>query len=265
MPAKIEIERQGDVMIVTNDFPETRNALNADFYTGFADTLATADEDPTIGAIVLTGGGRFFCAGGDLNRLKKFATTPEPERRDSINRLHAMIKAMAECSKPIIAAVEGGAAGAGVSLAAACDLIVMSENAYFSVSYVKIGLSPDGGATALLAQALPRQLMTEMCLTGDKVDAVRLLDTGVVNRIVPAGTVLEEATAWGARLAKGPARSMARVKGLCRAAQENSLSKQLDMERDLMIASQTDPESIEGISAFLEKRPADYAKLRREE
>ena len=104
-----------------------------------------------------------------------------------------------------------------------------------------------------------------MCLAGDKVDAVRLLDTGVVNRIVPAGMVLEEATAWGARLAKGPARSMARVKGLCRAAQENSLSKQLDMERDLMIASQTDPESIEGISAFLEKRPADYAKLRREE
>ena len=176
-----------------------------------------------------------------------------------------MINAMAECSKPIIAAVEGGAAGAGVSLAAACDLIVMAENAYFSVSYVKIGLSPDGGATALLAQALPRQLMTEMCLTGDKVDAVRLLDSGVVNRIVPAGTVLEVATAWGARLAKGPARSMARVKGLCRAAQENTLSKQLDMERDLMIASQTDPESIEGISAFLEKRPADYAKLRREE
>ena len=264
MPAKIEIERQSDVMIVTNDFPETRNALNADFYTGLADTLAKANEDPTIGAIVLTGGGSFFCAGGDLNRLKEFAATPEPERRDSIHRLHAMIKAMAECPKPIIAAVEGGAAGAGVSLAAACDLIIMAEDAYFSVAYVKIGLSPDGGATALLAQALPRQLMTEMCLTGDKFDAVRLLEAGVVNRVVPVGSALKEATALGARLAKGPARSMARVKSLCRAAQENSLFEQLDMEEDLMISAQTDPESIEGIFAFLEKRPADFTKLRRE-
>ena len=90
-----------------------------------------------------------------------------------------MTKTMAECSKPIIAAVEGDAAGNGVYLAATCDLIVMAENAYFSVSYVRIGLSPDGGATALLAQALPRQLMTDMCLTGDKVDVVRSLDAGV--------------------------------------------------------------------------------------
>ncbi len=264
MPAKIEIERQSDLMIVTNDFPETRNALNADFYTGFADTLAKANVDPTIGAIVLTGGGNFFCAGGDLNRLKKFATTPEPERRDSITRLHAMIKAIADCSKPIIAAVEGGAAGAGVSLAAACDLIVMADDAYFSVAYVKIGLSPDGGATALLAQSLPRQLMTEMCLTGDKFGAARLLDAGVVNRVVSAGSALQEATAWAADLAKGPARSMARIKSLCRAARENSLIEQLEMEEELMISAQTDPESIEGISAFLEKRPADYTKLRRD-
>ena len=255
MPAKIEIERQSDVIIVTNDFPETRNALNADFYTGFADTLAKANVDPTIGAIVLTGGGNFFCAGGDLNRLKKFATTPEPERRDSITRLHAMIKAIA---------VEGGAAGAGVSLAAACDLIVMADDAYFSVAYVKIGLSPDGGATALLAQSLPRQLMTEMCLTGDKFGAARLLEAGVVNRVVSGGSALQEATAWAADLAKGPARSMARIKSLCRAARENSLIEQLEMEEDLMISAQTDPESIEGISAFLEKRPADYTKLRRD-
>ena len=105
-------------------------------------------------------------------------------------------------------------------------MIVIAEDAYFSVAYVKIGLSPDGGATALLAQAMPRQLMTEMCLIGNKVDAVRLLQAGMVNRIVPTGSVLEEA---------------------------------------LMIASQTDPESIEGISAFLEKRRANYGKLRRQE
>jgi len=264
MPAEIRIERRDAVMIVTNDFPETRNALNPDFYDGFTRTLAEADADAGIGAIVLTGGGEFFCAGGDLNRLKMLGTLPEDERRSSIHRLHGMIRAMADCPKPIIAAVEGGAAGAGVSLAAACDLIVMAADAYFSVAYVKIGLSPDGGATALLAQALPRQLMTEMCLTGDRVPAGRLQAAGLVNRVVEHGSVLEQAVTWARELSAGPARSMARVKSLCRAAQENSLDAQLDMEEGLMIASQTDPESIEGIGAFLDKRPADYAKLRRQ-
>lgn len=263
MPARIEIERRDGVMVVVNDFPETRNALNPDFYEGFAKVIAEAEQDATVGAVVLTGGGDFFCAGGDLNRLKTFATTPETERRASIHRLHAMIRAMAACPKPIIAAVEGGAAGAGVSLAAACDLIVMADDAYFSVAYVKVGLSPDGGATALLAQALPRQLMTEMCLTGDRLPAARLYAAGLVNRMVTAGKARDEAAAWAAQLAAGPARSMARVKALCRAAQENDLDAQLDAEEDLMIASQTDPESIEGISAFLEKRPPDFSALRK--
>ncbi len=265
MPAEIRIERRGAVMVVVNDFPETRNAISADFYDGFTQTLNDANDDPTIGAIVLTGGGEFFCAGGDLNRLKKFATTPEDVRRSSIHRLHTMIRAMADCPKPIIAAVEGGAAGAGVSLAAACDLIVMADDAYFSVAYVKIGLSPDGGATALLSQALPRQLMTEMCLTGDKVAAERLHAAGLVNRVVDKGTVLEAAVSWAERLSQGPARSMNRVKTLCRAAQDNSLDRQLDMEEDLMIESQTDAESMEGIKAFLEKRPADYVGLRQKD
>lgn len=261
MPARIDIQRRDGVMVVVNDFPETRNALNPDFYDGFAQVLAEAEREPTIGAIVLTGGGGFFCAGGDLNRLRTYATTPEAERRASIHRLHGMVRAMAACPKPIIAAVEGGAAGAGVSLAAACDLIVMAEDAYFSVAYVKVGLSPDGGVTALLAQALPRQLMTEMCLTGDRVGAPRLHASGLVNRVVAPGKVLEAAVEWAGDLALGPARSMARVKTLCRAAQDAILDAQLDREEDLMIAAQTDAESREGIAAFLEKRRPDYAGL----
>ena len=104
---------------------------------------------------------------------------------------------MLECPKPFIAAVEGGRAGAGVSVAAACDLIVIADDAHFSVAYVKIGLSPDGDVTALLLQALSQQLMTEMRLTGDRVTAARLLAAVLVNRVSPAGTVLEEARTWG--------------------------------------------------------------------
>ncbi len=153
---KIGLECEGDVMIITNNFSKTDNALNADFYAVFANALAKANEDPTISAIMLTAGGWFFFNGGDLNRLKKFATTSEPERRDPINWLHAMIKDMTECPKPIIAAVEGDCGRSGRFRSGGLDSIVMAENANFSVTYVKIGLSPDGGAAGLLAQALPR-------------------------------------------------------------------------------------------------------------
>ena len=144
-------------MIVTNDFPESRNALNTDFYMGFSEALAITNEDPIVGAIVITSCGNSSCAGGDLYQLKQFALMLEQEQRNSIRRLHAMIKAMVEGPKPIITAVEGGAAGTNVPLAAACDLIVMADDTYFSVAYVKIGLSP-GGRWSLISPPVEGKL-----------------------------------------------------------------------------------------------------------
>ena len=265
MTGTITIERKGDVLVVVNDNPANRNALNPDFYVGFAETLAEASSDPTTGAIVLTGAGDFFCSGGDLNRLKSNAQRTPEERRAGIDRLHAMIAAMRDCPKPIIAAVEGGAAGAGVSLALACDMIVAASEAYFSVAYVRVALSPDGGVTAFLGKALPRQLVTELCLTGKPVSVERLHQFGVVNHITDKGGALEEATTIAQRLTQGPARTMARIKSLCHVAQENSLQEQLDAEADLMVLSQGDAEAAEGIGAFLEKRKPDFPGLRRAE
>lgn len=263
MTSTILTERDGDILTVINNNPDSRNALSPDFYEGFKAVVDEAGADQTLGAIVLTGAGDFFCAGGNLNRLKANASKPAEVREASVGRLHAMITSMRESPKPIIAAVEGGAAGAGVSMALGCDMIVCAADAFFSVAYVRIGLTTDGGVTSFLGSMLPRQLATEFCLTGDRIPAERLHALGLINKLVDKGTALDEAKALAARLAQGPARAMANIKMLCRAAPENSLREQLDLEAKHVVAAQVDPEAIEGIGAFLEKRAPDYAALRR--
>ncbi len=254
----IETRRDGAVLVAVNSAPETRNALTPDFYDGFRELLEQAGEDPTIAAIVLTGAGGFFCSGGNVAGLKARTTMKQADRRQGIEKLHGMIRAMRACPKPIVAAIEGGAAGAGVSMALACDLAVAARGAYFSVAYVKIGLTPDGGATAFLARSLPRQLVNELCLTGDRIDVQRLYDLGMINRIVGTGESLQTALEIAQRLADGPALSMARIKALADAGATNDLESQLDLEANSMAASFGTPEGAEGIAAFLEKRKAKF-------
>ncbi len=256
----IETRKEGAVLVVVNSAPETRNALTPDFYDGFRSLLEETSEDPSIAAIVLTGAGNFFCSGGNISGLKARTTMKEADRRQGIEKLHGMIRAMRAFPKPIIAAIEGGAAGAGVSMALACDLIVASEGAYFSVAYVKIGLTPDGGATTFLARSLPRQLVNELCLTGDRIDVQRLHGLGMINRIVEPGESLQAALEIAQRLAKGPALSMARIKSLVDAGATNNLDTQLNLEADSMAASFGTDEGAEGISAFLEKRKANFRR-----
>lgn len=255
--------REGAVLVLSNNNPAARNALSPAFYQALTQALADASNDPAVGAIVLTGEGGHFCAGGDLRQLVKRRELSLPERREKIEGLHDLIRAVRACSKPVIAAVEGAAAGAGVSLALACDMVVAARNAVFSVAYVKIGLTPDGGATALLAQFLSRQVLTELCLTGERISGERLHALGAVNRLAEAGAALAEAIALAQQLAAGPDEAMAHIKALCHAAYDNTLEQQLDQEREFMVHAQASEESREGMAAFLEKRSPDYTQLRK--
>ncbi|MFZ4831777.1 oxepin-CoA hydrolase, alternative type [Rouxiella sp. Mn2063] len=254
--------REGAVLVLTINNPSARNAMSFEFFPALTAALAQAQTDPHIGAIVLMGADNFFCSGGDLRRLAHSHEFTLQQRRTGIETLHQMIRALRDCSKPVIAAVEGGAAGAGVSLALACDLLVIADNAYFSVAYVKVGLTPDGGVTGFLADAMPRQLATELCLTGERIFAPRLAQLGIANRLAEAGQVEMQAMTLAAWLAQGPGRAMGRIKKLCRAGSGNTLMQQLDLEAQCMVESQGDSEAREGISAFLEKRPADFVALR---
>jgi len=159
--------------------------------------------------------------------------------------------------------VEGAAAGAGFSLAMACDLLVAARNASFSLAYVKIGLSPDGGATSFLSGYVSQQLLTELCLTGERVTGERMHALGAVNRLAEPGDAVATAIALAETIARGPQRAMGRIKTLCRQAAHQTFDAQMELEAQLMVESQGDAEAVEGIRAFLEKRAADFVGLRR--
>jgi enoyl-CoA hydratase/carnithine racemase len=257
-------EQHGRVRVLVNNNPKARNALSPAFYQSLHQALADAARDPGVGALVLTGADGYFCSGGDLRQLATRRDLSEPERRERIELLHGVIRALRDCPVPVIAAIEGGAAGAGVSLALACDMVVMANNAYLSVAYVKVGLSPDGGATAFLSQCMPRQLLAQLVLTGDRITAQRLHALGLVNELVEPGQAQAQAIALAGRLAQGPSSAMARIKALSHSAYHATLDQQLDHEARLMAVSLGDAEAIEGITAFLEKRAPEYHRGSRE-
>jgi len=256
------IRTEGAVRILVNSNPAARNAITPALYDALPAALEEAAQDPAIGAIVLVGADGFFCAGGDLRQLATRRALAPQERRLKVERLHDLVRALRACPKPVIAAVEGGAAGAGLSLALACDMLVAAKDALFSMAYVKVGLSPDGGATAFLSRFLSRQLLTELCLLGERLPAERLHALGAVNRLAEPGQALNEALALAARVAAGPANANRRIKALCENAGAASLEQQLDLEAALMVQSQGDDEAQEGIAAFFEKRAPDFAALR---
>ena len=254
--------REGAVMVLLNNNPAARNALSPTFYIALKQALDQAQADPQIGAIVLTGVDGMFCSGGDLRQLALRSTLTLPERRTHLEGLHLLIRAIRDCSKPVIAAVEGAAAGAGLSMALACDLLVTARNAVFSLAYVKVGLTPDGGATAFLAEFVSRQVLTELCLSGERFNGERLHALGAVNRLTAPGEALTQAVALAASVAAGPLRAMASIKALCRSAHQATLEEQLEHEARHMVQAQGDDEAAEGIAAFLEKRSADFVSLR---
>lgn len=256
-------EDHGDHLVVVNDNPRRRNALTDSFQDGFREALALAAREPRIGAVVVTGAEGFFCAGGDLSKLQRGPDLPFEQRRRIIEDLQDLIRAMIACPRPVIAAVEGGAAGAGASIALACDLIVASREARFTAAYVNAGLVPDGGLTASLTALLPAPVAAEICLLGQPVPAERLHGLGAINMLTEPGGTLAAAQALARRLATGPATAQATIKRLLTDARAAMVESRLEAEAEAMAHALAAPEGAEGIRAFLEKRAPDFAGLRR--
>jgi len=258
MAARLLHERRGRVLLLTISQPALRNALHPSLYPEAAQHFRDAAGDESLGAIVLCGEGAHFCGGGDLRRLQQQRTQAEAGQLQILDALHDWVEAMRACPLPVIAAVEGAAAGGGFSVALGCDLIVAAEDARFVMSYVRIGLSPDGGGSDALARALPPQAALELLLDGDVATAQRLHALGLVNRIAPPGQAVATALAWAERLAAGPRTAQQRIKQLVHAARGRGHRAQLDAERDAFVASLYGPEAGEGIAAFLDKRKPTY-------
>lgn len=247
-------ELRGQTLILWNTNAETRNALSPDYYKGVLDGLKEAAESPDIAAVILTGEGGFFCSGGDLNLLKQRREMSMSERLESINGLHDIIREIRNCPKPFIAAVEGGAAGAGVSIALACDMLVSASGAKFVLAYVRAGLVPDGGATQTLMKILPRATVARMALLAHPIWAERLYELGAITEIVAPGGALNCACDLAEEVANGPQEAISAIKKLMNAGETASLEGHLETERTAMADALGRDEAQIGINAFLTKQ-----------
>lgn len=237
-----------------NTFTQTRNALSSDYYQGVIEGLREASETPAITAVILSGEGGFFCSGGDLNQLKVRRDMTLEQRYTNINSLHDIIRAIRNCPKPVICAVEGGAAGAGLSIALACDMIVSAQQAKFVLSYVRAGLVPDGGVTQTLMQMLPRATVAKMAMMAKPLSAERLYELGAITQLVAKGEAIESARCLAAEISTGPADAIAAIKSLMNQAENATLQAHLDTECEAMAQALGGEEAQIGISAFLNKQ-----------
>jgi enoyl-CoA hydratase/carnithine racemase len=257
----IRIEDNGDHLVVVSDNPKQKNALTLDYHALLLGAMRLASEEDRIASVILAGRSGYFSAGGDLTLL---ASTLDPsaraKRESIIQELQDCVSAIRNCPKPVIAAVAGGAAGGGFSIAMACDLVVAEAGAKFIPAYAKIGAVPDGGLSHSLGQHLPHQLACEICLFGAPVAAETLHQHGMINRLVEEGQAEAEASTMATKLARGPVPTHAKIKALLTSAKTKTLADQLDAERDTLIQILESPSAKEGIGAFLDKRRPDFAK-----
>jgi len=261
MVSEVQSRQDEDILVLTLNGPSSRNAIGPDVYRLLRDTIVDAGKAPDIRAIVLTGAGGFFSSGGNINALKDSAKGPLSAVTNNTDLLNAMIRAIVDCPVPVIAAVEGGAAGAGVALALSCDFVVSASDAKFIAAYVKVGLSPDGGLTYLLRRAMPKQLVNELCILGRPITAHRLAEFGVVNELAESGRVMDTALSLAEKIASGPSQAIQSIKHLVNAAEHNELCTHLWQEADSINRARFGPEAAEGLQAFLEKRKPDFSKI----
>ena len=235
-----------------------RNALGPEMYAAGIEALNAAENNPDVRSIIITGEGTQFCAGGNLNRLLANRQQPPEVQSQSIEGLHGFIECIRTYPKPVIAAVEGAAAGAGFSLALACDLLVAARNSIFVMSYSTVGPSPDGGGSWQLTQKLPANLAMEWMLTAERQTAERLHQLGLINRLSDAGDALQDSLALAYHLNARAPNVMTSIKELAQSAQTNNLHMQLDAERVHFVKNLHHSNAQEGIEAFLGKRPPRY-------
>ena len=258
MPSELLTERIGAVLVMTLSDPSTRNTLSHQVIAAGIEALNVAEADPDLRAVLLRGDGGHFCAGGNLQGLQERRRAGPPAQVEMLEHLHQFVEALRSFPKPVIAAVDGAAAGAGFSLALACDLIVAAEDARFILSYGRIGLSPDGGATWALMQALPRARVQQLLWLGEPVTAQQLFDWGLVASVAASGQSFGAALRLADRLAAMAPNALASAKELLQHAGRHSLTEQLAAERDHFVANLFHANGAEGLDAFLEKRPPNF-------
>jgi 2-(1,2-epoxy-1,2-dihydrophenyl)acetyl-CoA isomerase len=255
----VQVERRGAVATIRLDRPEAMNAADAQLGDDLLRALTAAASDDAVRAVVLTGNGRAFCSGADLRSGFDLNEQGRPDVQKALReRFHPIILAIRRMPKPVIAAVNGAAAGIGCSFALACDLVVAGKSSYFLLAFVNVGLVPDGGSSVLIPERVGFARAAEVAMLGERIPAPKALEWGLINRVVSDETLVDDAGALADRLAKGPTRSYAGTKQQLNAWLFSRMEAQLELEASLqqeMVGSQ---DFIEGVTAFVEKREARF-------
>lgn len=256
----ITYEVAGGVATLTLNRPKMLNALDRQMTEELHKSLADAGADPEVRCLLITGAGRGFCAGADLTQMQDVYERGEtPPLGDMLRRgYNQVIIPIVRMEKPVVAAVNGVAAGAGASLALACDFRIASDQARFFQAFIKVGLVPDSGSSFFLPRLVGLAKAMELAMLGDIIDATEASRLGLVTKVVPADSFMDEARAFAEKLAAGPTRALALAKKALYFGAVQDLEQTMDYEADLQAQIALTADHMEGVKAFLEKREAKF-------
>jgi 2-(1,2-epoxy-1,2-dihydrophenyl)acetyl-CoA isomerase len=247
------------IATITLNRPDSLNALNEEISQALQKAVQEAAGDRGVRCVVITGAGRAFTSGADLSDVKSFDSGQKPDLGELLrHRYNPVILPITQMEKPVIAAINGVAAGAGASLALACDFRIASDKARLFQAFVKVGLVADSGAHYFLSRLVGTAKSAELMMLGDIIDAQECLRLGLVTKVVPADALEEETRTFALQLAAGPTRAYGLMKKALNFATHNDLAAVLDYEADLQSEISTTEDAVEGILSFIQKRAPEF-------
>jgi 2-(1,2-epoxy-1,2-dihydrophenyl)acetyl-CoA isomerase len=255
MSDAILLERQGAVATITLNRPDAGNAIDLPIARALLEAAIACDEDPAVRCVLLTGAGRLFCVGGDVAAFARQSERLPAYIKEITTYLHGALVRFARMGKPMVTAINGPAAGAGIGLAAIGDIALAAPEAHFTLAYTAIGMSPDGGATWLLPRLIGMRRTQELVLRNRRVQAGEAAEIGLVTRVTESGQTLAEASALAEELAAGATSAFGTSRRLLLDSLSASLETQLDAESRGIAGQARNADGREGIAAFLGKRP----------
>jgi 2-(1,2-epoxy-1,2-dihydrophenyl)acetyl-CoA isomerase len=258
MSESVLFEQQGSIGTLTFNRPAVYNAMNEELILALRDTTASLRSNASLRVLVIKGAGKAFLAGGDVGLFHQRIDSIADEVKPMGDALHAAIIDLRTLPFPVIAQIQGAVAGAGISLALACDFAIAADNAHFTTAYSRIGVSPDGGSTYFLPRLVGIKKAAELIMLSDTLSAIEAAEIGLINRVVPMDQLEAEVNRLAARLAQGPTQAYARAKLLLNQSFNTPMRQHLDDEIAHFAACAHTGDFKEGVTAFVEKRSADF-------
>ena len=258
MYTALKLEKRDHIAKITLDRPDVANALNIDLARDLMHASLECDEDTSVRAVVMTGNGRMFCAGGDLKSFAAQGDKLSAHLKEVTTYLHGAVSRFARMDAPLIGAVNGTAAGAGMSIACSCDIVFAAESAKFTMAYTRAGLTPDGSSTFFLPRIVGMKRALDLAITNRMLTSQEAEEWGIVSRVIPDADLVSEAEKLALELAAGATGAFGGAKRLLRCGWTETLETQMENETQAIAARSTTRDGQEGITAFLEKRAPKF-------